>query len=93
MANLFSKKILGKEHKSQLQPVAFYDGEQSIATLKKSQLDSYDELESYKRLRKRRVKKAFARMIVWLSVLFFIPIFVFFSIVIINPKVGYMFFG
>ncbi len=93
MANLFSKKIKGEEHRSQLQPVVFSDDNKSIAALKKNQLDTYDELESYKRLRKKRRKIAFARMSVWLLVILLVPIFVFFSIVIINPKAGCNFFG
>ena len=67
--------------------------EKPIATLKKTQLDSYDELESYKALRKKRVKKSFVRMVVWLAVIIFIPIFVFFTTIIINPKEGHNFFG
>lgn len=90
---LFRKKIVGEEKKSQLQPVVFSDANESIATLKKSQINRYDELESYKLLRKKRVKKAFIRMAVWLLVVLFIPVFVFFSIVIINPNAGHNFFG
>ena len=93
MANLFSRKIKGEEHRPQLQPVVFFDDDKSIATLKKSQLDIYDELESYKRLRKKRLKKSIARMIVWISVLLFVPVFVFFSVVIMNPNAGHNFFG
>lgn len=93
MANLFSRRIKGEEHRSQLQPVVFSDDNQSIAALKKSQLDSYDEIESYKRLRKKRKKIAWIRMVVWLFVILLVPIFVFFSIVIINPKSGHNFFG
>lgn len=93
MANLFSKKIKGEEHRPMLQSVSFSDGNQSIAALKKNQLDTYDELESYKRLRKKRKKIAFARMAVWFLIILFVPVFVFFSIVIINPKAGCNFFG
>jgi len=93
LANFFSKKIKGEEHRSQLQPVVFNDENTSVASLKKSQLDSYDELESYKRLRKKRIKIACIRMAVWLFVIFLLPIFVFFSIVIINPKAGHNLFG
>jgi len=93
LANLFSKKIKGEEHRSQLQPVVFSNENKSIAALKKSQLDSYDELESYKKLRSKRKKIAVLRMIVWLLVIALLPVFVFFSIVIINPKAGHNFFG
>ena len=93
MANLFSKKIKGEEHRSQLQPVVFADQDKPIAALKKSQIDNYDELESYKRLRKKRISKAFVRMAVWCLVLLLVPIFVFFSLIIINPREGHNFFG
>ncbi|MBR2909918.1 MAG: signal peptidase I [Clostridia bacterium] len=93
MANLFSKKIKGEEHRSQLQPVVFADQDKPIAALKKSQIDNYDELESYKKLRKKRITKAFARMAVWVLVLILVPIFVFFSLIIINPREGHNFFG
>lgn len=93
MANLFSKKIKGEEHRSQLQPVIFADQDKPIAALKKSQIDNYDELESYKKLRTKRIKKAFVRMAVWCLVLFLVPIFVFFSLIIINPREGHNFFG
>ena len=75
------------------QPLDFNEESKTVASLKKQQLDSYDELESYKRLRKKRIKKSFIRMVVWLLVILFVPVFVFFSIVIMNPKVGHNFFG
>jgi len=77
----------------QLQTVAFSEQEKTVASLKKQQIDRYDELESYKNLRKKRKKKAFVRMAVWLTVILFVPVFVFFAIVIMNPKVGHNFFG
>ncbi len=91
--SIFPKKIVGEEQRSQLQPVVFSDDDKPIATLKKSQLDNYDELESYKRLRKKRIKKAWVRMIVWLIVILLLPVFIFFSIVIVNPNAGHNFFG
>lgn len=93
MANLFSKKIKGEEYRSQLQPVIFSDEDKPIAALKKSQIDNYDELESYKKLRKKRIKKAFARIGVWCLVLLLMPVFVFFTIMMINPRAGHNLFG
>ena len=94
MANLFSKKIKGEEHRTQLQTVVFDSEEDvSIGALKKSQLDDYDELESYKKLRKKRKKIAWVRLGVWFLILLLTPIFVFFSLIIINPKAGHSFFG
>lgn len=92
-ANIFNKKIKDESRRSQLQPVVFIDEDKSIAALKKNQLDTYDELESYKRLRSKRIKKSIARMFAWILVVLFIPVFVFFTIVIINPKAGHNFFG
>ena len=92
-AKIFKNKTIGEENRSQVQPVVFADDEKSIASLKKSQLDNYDELESYKKLRKKRIKKSFIRMVVWLAIVLFVPVFVFFSVIIINPKVGHNFFG
>lgn len=93
MANLFSKRIKGEEERTQLQAVVFSDADKSIGALKKNQIDNYDKLESYKKLRKRRIKKAWARVCVWLGVILLLPVFVFFSIVIINPKAGHNLFG
>lgn len=93
MARTFGRKIIGEEQKSQLQAVVFSDNNQSIVALKKSQIDNYDELESYKKLRKKRIKIASIRMLVWLLMLVVMPLLVFFSVVIINPNLGYEFFG
>lgn len=87
------KKIVGEENRSQLQAVVFSDNQSSVSSLKKSQLDSYDELESYKRLRKRRVKIACYRMAIWLVVVLFIPIFIFLSVAIISPNKMHNLFG
>lgn len=93
MANSLFKKIFREERRVQVQPMAFDDEDYSIASVKKNQLDNYDELESYKKLRKRRVKKAFIRMTTWFFIILFVPLFVFFSLVIISPKEGHNFFG
>ena len=94
MAKKICKKIVGEEAKSQLQAVSFNMGEEKpIASLKKSQLDNYDSLESYKKLRKKRKKIAALRMLIWLLVVFLTPVFVFFAVVIINPNTGHNFFG
>ena len=59
MAKKICNKIVGEDAKSQLQAVSFNMGEEKpIASLKKSQLDNYDSLESYKKLRKKRKKIA-----------------------------------
>lgn len=97
MGKFLHEKIVGEEKRSQLQPVVFSDEKNQsgavIGSLKKSQLDTYDELESYKKLRNKRVRIACIRMLVWLLVILAIPVFVFFSLVIINQKAGHNFFG
>jgi len=90
------EKIIKEENNSnenQVQSDNFSNEEKAVASLKKTQIDSYDELESYKNLRKKRVKKAIVRMVVWLLFILFIPVFVFFSVILINPKSVHTFFG
>lgn len=87
------KRIVGEENRSQLQAVTFSDELGNVSSLKKSQLDSYDELESYKRLRKRRTKIACYRMLIWCLVIIFVPLFVFMSVVIVSPTKVHNFFG
>ena len=76
-----------------MQPVIFSDEDKPIAALKKSQIDNYDELESYKKLRTKRIKKAWVRIAVWFLALFLIPVFVFFTIIMVNPRAGHNLFG
>ena len=64
-----------------------------VASLKKNNIDKYDEFESYKILRKKRKKRAWIRAFVWLLVILISPIIVFFSLVIISPSSGVNFFG
>ncbi len=87
------KKIVGEEKKSQLQSVMFSDRENCVVALKKNNIDNYDKLESYKRLRKKRVKIACVRFVIWLITIFVIPFLVFFTMVTINPRAGHSFFG
>ena len=68
-------------------------GGEEIASLKKNNIDKFDELESYKNLRSKRKKRAWIRAVVWLLVILVSPIIVFFSLVIVNPTTGANFFG
>ena len=70
---------------------SFIDGE--VASLKKSNIDKYDELEVYKDLRQKRKKRAWLRALVWTMVLVFSPFIIFFSLLIISPSSGVSFFG
>lgn len=89
----FINNRIGEENRSQLMAVRFKSEENSIASIKISEVDSYDELLSYKKLRKRRKKIAIMRMLTWLFVIILVPFIVFFASLIINPNGGNHFFG
>ena len=94
MAKKLCKKITGEENRTQIQAVSFFSGdEKPIASLKKNQIDNYDTLESYKKLRNRRKKIAWFRMIIWTLVVLLTPVFVFFAVIIVSPNTGHNFFG
>ena len=80
-----------KKNKQTANSQSFGDG--NIATLKKDNIDKFDELETYKNLRKKRKKKAWLRALVWIAVLIFTPFIVFFSLIIIAPNSSASFFG
>lgn len=84
-------KIL-KEEKTLSQDFSVAENS-GVASLKKNEIDGYDELENYKKLRKRRVKKAVTRMIIWVVIVLLFPIFVFLGVMIANPESGHNFFG
>lgn len=89
-----NRKLVGEENRTQIQAVTFSGvDEKPIASLKKSQIDSYDSLESYKKLRKKRKKIAWFRMLIWALVVMFTPVFVFFAVIIVKPNTGHNFFG
>ncbi len=87
------KKVTGEEARSQLQVVTFSNENNTFSGLKKNPHDNYDALESYKKLRKRRVKIACFRMAIWCLIVLLVPIFVFLSITIVAPNTGHNFFG
>jgi len=65
----------------------------SLASIKQSQIESEDELDLYKALRKKRKKKAIYRTVVWALLILLAPLFIFSFLVIINPKETHNFFG
>ena len=83
---------INNEKEEQSQTVEF-SGEEEIASLKKNNIDKFDELESYKLLRKKRKKRAWIRALVWVLVVLITPLIVFFSLVIVKPTTGANFFG
>lgn len=64
-----------------------------LAELKKNQIQTFDELETYKKVRQKRKHKAVVQTLVWLLVVLLMPIFIFATIVITNPRSGHNFFG
>lgn len=85
-------RVVGEEKKSQLHTVTFSSNNETTTGLKSS-VSNLDELESYKMLRAKRKKIAVYRMILWVVLIVFIPIFIFMFTVITNPSKGHNFFG
>ncbi len=71
----------------------FNANEELIAPLITTQADEYDEMVAYKTLRQKRKKKVAIRLVTYALLIVFIPIFVFFTIVVISPSNGQNFFG
>lgn len=67
--------------------------EKPIAELKQSQVYKLDELDSYKKLRSKRKRKAIARFVIWSLVILLMPFFVLSFVIITNPREGHNFFG
>lgn len=67
--------------------------ELNLPRLKQTQVASFDELETYKRVRKVRKKRAATRAVLWVLVILFMPIFIFATVVITSPNVAHNFFG
>ncbi len=87
------KNVIGENQRTVLQPVRFSDaGEKSSAILVPEE-DSMNELTSYKSLKKKRLKRAVSRAIIWTLIVAILPIMVFFSVMIFSPKTGNSFFG
>lgn len=64
-----------------------------LAELKKNQIETFDELETYKKVRQKRKHKAVVQTFVWLLIILIMPIFIFTAIVIMSPRTGHNFFG
>lgn len=67
--------------------------EKPIAELKQSQVNRIDELDSYKKLRRKRKNKAIARFVIWALVILLMPFFVLTFVIVTNPREGHNFFG
>lgn len=87
------KKIIIENQRTVLQPVLFSeDGEQESAILT-PEIDTLDERVSYRNLRKKRIKRAVSRAILWTVIVLLLPIMVFFTIIVFSPNSGHSFFG
>ena len=64
-----------------------------VTPLIATQADEYDEMVAYKTLRDRRKKKALIRILVYALMIILIPIFVFFTIIVVAPSNGQNIFG
>lgn len=67
--------------------------EKPIAELKQSQVNRIDELDSYKKLRRKRKNRAVARFVIWALVILLMPFFVLTFVIVTNPREGHNFFG
>ncbi len=66
---------------------------ESIAEIKKNQIDSYDEVEHYKKILKKRRKKLIARFFIFLFLLIITPIMIFVASVTFDKNAKHDFFG
>lgn len=64
-----------------------------VATIKQTQIDKYDELESYKRLRKKRTKRLIARLVVFAVLMVLLPVIIFLCSIVIDKNSQHNFFG
>lgn len=65
----------------------------TVATIKKKQIDKFDELENYKRLLKRRKKHLFGRIATIIMLLIIAPVMIFLGSTIVDRDGRHDFFG
>lgn len=87
------RKVISENDRTVLQPVQFLDAGVQSRGILIPEIDSLDEVSSYKNLRKKRVKRAISRAILWSLIVIMLPVLVFFTVVIISPTSGHNFFG
>ena len=87
------KNVVFENDRTVLQPVLFSDaGEKSRAILV-PQIDNLDELSSYKNLRRKRIRLAITRSVLWTVIVLLLPIIIFITVVVFSPNSGHSFFG
>ena len=67
--------------------------DKAFAELKQSQIDSYDELENYKKLLKTRKKRLIARIVTFAVLIIIMPFLIFLGTIIIDQNGRHNFFG
>lgn len=88
---LFSKQKSNND--SIVQNVNISDAGTVIASLKKNQLDAYDEVQQYKLFVKKRKKRLAARITTFAVLLILAPLMIFFGTIVINKNSEHNFFG
>lgn len=90
----YEKNLYGNSsNRSVMHSVQMSEAGRVVAGLKRNQIDAYDELESYKKLLKKRKKRLIARIITFLVLLIVAPIMIFFGTIIIDRNGKHDFFG
>lgn len=69
------------------------DGALVVASLKKTQIDEYDELETYKKFVKKRRKRLIGRIVTFVLLLVIAPLMIFLGSVVIDKNGKHDFFG
>lgn len=88
------KNSIGEENKrTVLQPVHFSAEDKNAKGILSPDNDYFDEMASYKNLRKKRLKRAISRVVLWAFIIVLLPILVFFTIVVFSSNSGHSFFG
>ena len=90
----FEQEKFGNEtNRSVMHSLSLNDAGRVVASLKRNQIDSYDELENYKKLIKKRRKRLIARIFTFLLLLIIAPVMIFLSTIIIDKNGKHDFFG
>ena len=67
--------------------------EVEVNSLNATQSDEYDEMVAYKFLREKRKKKVAIRILLYALMVVLVPIFIFFTILVVSPNKGHNLFG
>ena len=87
------KKVSDESKSSVVQNVRVDTGSEVVASIKKNQIDAYDELETYKKLVKKRRNRLATRIIAFFVLLIIAPFLIFLTTVVIDKDGKHDFFG